>query len=630
MLSREFTEVSDFCRWDCISINNNPVDEALFKKIENHYTELSLREGISASPFEILTATAFHIFNEEQVQIGVVEVGMGGKLDATNILNNQAVSVISKIAKDHQSFLGNTLGEIALHKAGILRPDVPYIINPRNEHNVHVTIDDYASEIGAGPRLDFNPPELKKTLFTKQNWLNFSDKLGQSQRDNATLAAIAAKTAVESMHHLEFRPFDIASIMWRSRLLANPGRLESIHVPPIFGGPYRLGYDNRGPMILVDGAHNPDAAKVLHDHIQNDQRRKKIYSDKRLPRYGWPVTWVLAMTEGKDAHGYLGILLRPGDNVVTTTFGPVDGMPWVKPMDPNELLEIAKSVEPGITGLAIPEDGALRALCAAKHLTEGRHPIVLTGSLYLVGDFHREFRSRRSNDYWKEPQFKEDREMFSNMLEDEKIRVNQLLSGHQPDLFSQPPNKNIRKDEKKNEVREKQQSEREKRRNIQEEIEALDRELKRLGDEERRVAQGQPSNPSDNTPSPSNNASAIEAALPTPTKPNNEATSAQKTLASPPSPRYSPNSSPARKSHTPSTKQPPKKTATAISPEPTKEPTKEPTEPPTEAPQAQPVPWLFSSLEPNKKVVPLTKLIWHDKKTPVGYFKVTKGGKKKY
>ena len=152
--------LSNIGRWDCISIGNKPVEEALFRKIEKHYIDLNIKKGIKASNFEILTATAFHIFNEEQVQVGVVEVGMGGKLDATNILNNQVISVISKIARDHESFLGSTLQEIAHHKAGILRPHVPYLINPKNEKNVVSVINEYADEIAAGPRLEYDPPHL--------------------------------------------------------------------------------------------------------------------------------------------------------------------------------------------------------------------------------------------------------------------------------------------------------------------------------------------------------------------------------------------------------------------------------------------------------------------------------------
>jgi folylpolyglutamate synthase len=455
--------------------------------VEKHYTELSLREGISASPFEILTATAFHIFNEERVQVGVVEVGMGGKLDATNILNNQAISVISKIARDHQNFLGDTLEEIALHKAGILRPDVPYILNPRNERNVEHVIDEYAKEIGAGPRLSCDSPDLNKSLFSKQHWQRFSEPLRPFPRDNPVLAIIAVKTAMESMG-FEFRPTSIGQILWNSRMRANPGRLELITVQPVFGDPYKEGGDKKGRSILLDGAHNPDAATVLNDYVQNIQRQSKSFGKTEVPRHGWPVTWVLAMTEGKDAHQYLERLLRPGDNVITTTFGPVDGMPWVKPMDPKRLLDIAESVQPSITGLAMPKDGVLRALCAAKYLTEEEQPIVLTGSLYLVGDFHRELRPRSSKGYWSEPEFEDDRNIFQDMLEEEKHRVNQRLSIHDPDPSGLHRNRDNRKAERDKEW-EKQKSEREKQRAIQEEIQTLDQEMERLTEEERRIVQ---------------------------------------------------------------------------------------------------------------------------------------------
>jgi hypothetical protein len=152
-----------------------------------------------------------------------------------------------------------------------------------------------------------------------------------------------------------------------------PGRQQTLSVPIVFG---RLG---KRKEILVDGAHNPDAAESLNAYVSQKLRRK--------PRD--PVTWVLAMTEGKDPRQVLEKLLRPGDNVVTTDFGPVDGMPWVKSMDPNALLSIALEVCPGITALAVPKRGAYRALCTAKYLSKHAH-IVLTGSLYLVGDFFRE------------------------------------------------------------------------------------------------------------------------------------------------------------------------------------------------------------------------------------------------
>jgi folylpolyglutamate synthase/dihydrofolate synthase len=460
------------------------VEEALFRKIEKHYQDLSIREGISASNFEILTATAFHIFNEAQVKIGIVEVGMGGTLDATNVLNNQAVSVISKIARDHQGFLGNTLEEIALHKAGILRPDVPYLINPNNEGNVQDIIDEYARSIGAGPRLEYDPPGFSKMLFQNGD----RPPNPTAQRENVMLAARSTMAAMESLGR-EMKPFVMSHILHGSKHFAYPGRLDMVRVPPVFGEPSTNSSRAKGRHILVDGAHNPDAAQLLHEHVGRTLRRREIPGVK-IPSRGWPITWVLAMTEGKDAKKYLTRLLKRGDNVITTTFGPVDGMPWVKPMDPRRLLDIATSVDRGITGLVVAEDGPLRALCAAKHLRSFEGPIVLTGSLYLAGDFYRDLQANYGSGYWENAEFEETRKKFTAMLEEEKHRVNQLLSFNtKDDPFVEVLAPSVGKVEERDESK-RQRENREKRRAVQEEIEALDREMELLTAEEQRLKKG--------------------------------------------------------------------------------------------------------------------------------------------
>jgi folylpolyglutamate synthase/dihydrofolate synthase len=364
----------------------------------------------------VLTATAFHIFNEEQVQFGVVEVGMGGKLDSTNILNNQVVSVISKIARDHQGFLGNTLEEIAEHKAGILRPNVPFVVNPTNDQSVQHVIDQYATGLRAGPRLS-GDVELKD-MYASPEWKHLVGSMQPFQRDNATLAIIAVLEALKS---LKMQPDAIElakSLATESR--PNPGRLQYLTVPPVFG-------DKTGPgrEILVDGAHNPDAAEALDGFVCQNERLKQVHGVQSPTRS--PVTWVLAMTEGKDAHQYLQTILWPGDNVVTTTFDPVDSMPWVKPMDAQELLEVARSVQPQITGTHVPEAGALRALCTAKYLAGNDAPIVLTGSLYLVGHFHRELRSRSTPEWWTDESTASDRALFREIQREEEQRVNQSI-----------------------------------------------------------------------------------------------------------------------------------------------------------------------------------------------------------
>lgn len=371
-------------RWDCININNEPVSEQDFLRVENHFVRMNEREQINASEFELLTATAFTLFNEKQVDVGIIEVGMGGKLDATNILNNQIVSVISKIAHDHQAFLGDTLDEIALHKAGILRPEIPYLVNPMNDHRVQEVVDRYANEIGAGPRILTDSQELIDTVFKSKAFRKFADELLPFQRDNAVLAFLAYIQVLKSSNlNADLRrAVNMLAKLKNKKTL--PGRQELMRVPLVFG---QIGKQR----VLIDGAHNEDAADALKDFVHG-----KIRLGTLPPRKQSPIVWVIAMTEGRDPCTVLQRLLRPGDGVIATSFGPVDGMPWIKSMSSEILLNAAQEVCPGIVGLAVPERGAYRALCAAKYLSQHISPrtrFVLTGSLYFVGDFFREHRA---------------------------------------------------------------------------------------------------------------------------------------------------------------------------------------------------------------------------------------------
>jgi folylpolyglutamate synthase len=462
-------------RWDCISINGKTIGEHKFRTVEKHFLEINAKHQIGASPFEILTATAFTIFNDARVEVGVVEVGMGGKLDTTNILNNQAVSVISKIARDHEGFLGNSLAEIAGHKAGILRPNVPYIVNAENEANVQMVIQDYAREIGAGPRLSTSDFQLTERLYDTTKWQRVTATMAPFQSENLKLAVVAV---MQTLHSIDQNPKhglrDIAKTLLANLKNRHHGRQEFVHVTPVFKNA-----TERRNHVLVDGAHNPDAAVALDGFVRDTLRYGQSPARER-PASGWPVTWVLAMTEGKDAHRYLATLLKPGDKVVTTTFGPVDGMPWVKPMDPKKLLEICKSVEPRITGVHVPVIGALRAICTAKYISDqgaAWSPIVLTGSLYLVGDLHRELRPRSAKTWWTDTDeaTTADRESFLKIQAEERERVGAILGSESGSGEGA--------------VGEHEEPEIKEQRKLQEELDALNREVQGLEIEEKRLAQ---------------------------------------------------------------------------------------------------------------------------------------------
>lgn len=126
---------------DCIAIRQRSLSEEAYSRLAQHVQELSDAHKIGASSFELLTATALAAFEEAQLDAVVVEVGMGGRLDATNAIPDERilVSVITAIDLDHQAFLGSTIREIATEKAGIIRPNTIVVLGeqaPENDKEV--------------------------------------------------------------------------------------------------------------------------------------------------------------------------------------------------------------------------------------------------------------------------------------------------------------------------------------------------------------------------------------------------------------------------------------------------------------------------------------------------------------
>jgi folylpolyglutamate synthase len=152
-----------------------------------------------------------------------------------------------------------------------------------------------------------------------------------------------------------------------------PGRLENINLQPLI---------ERTEPVLLDGAHNPQSAAVLGRYI-----------DRKLRPTSEKVTWVIAASSGKDLAGVFCSIIRPGDNVATAEFGPVDGMPWVTPTNATELASTVRSISE--IGLVESFEGdLLPPIQWASKIAQGG-PIVIAGSLYLVSDVHRLLRDAR-------------------------------------------------------------------------------------------------------------------------------------------------------------------------------------------------------------------------------------------
>lgn len=350
-------------RWDCITINEKTVDESIFRKAEAEVKARDTREGVGASEFELLTATAFEIFASEKVTIGVVEVGMGGRLDATNIVEDPLVTVITRIGIDHQAFLGNTLEEIAAEKAGIMKPGVPCVIDGTNVAVLKV-FEKTAVVVEAGPIIQISPSTRRGD---DEIWEAFQmSEFEPHQQVNLHLAYEAVKQALLRVHS----PIKPSQLLPAIKKASWPGRLQKLSIRRITG---------RTEDVLLDGAHNLQSAEVLALYVNGKLRQKTL-----------PVTWIVAMSKGKDSDRILQFLVQPGDTVVAVEFSPVDGMPWVQPAAAKDILDSAHSLGALACRLENPaniED----ALQQASAIARGG-PLIIAGSLYLVSDILRLMR----------------------------------------------------------------------------------------------------------------------------------------------------------------------------------------------------------------------------------------------
>ena len=248
-------------------IQGKPISKAqvarLMTEVSVHADAMS-EEGFShPTPFEIETAMAFLLFAEKNCDFVVLETGMGGMLDATNVVKNTLVAVINTIAMDHSAYLGDTLEKIATHKAGIIKEDCVVVSSEQNLEVKNV-INKIAEEKKAkkvvfvdSTQIKKTKFDLKKTIFTYRNWNNIEiSLLGTYQVKNAALALEVLEVLKEL--GIKLKDAKIREAMYKA---VWPARFQIVDKKPYF---------------LVDGAHNPQAAQELRDSIQFYFTNRKI------------------------------------------------------------------------------------------------------------------------------------------------------------------------------------------------------------------------------------------------------------------------------------------------------------------------------------------------------------------
>lgn len=307
--------------------------------------------------FELLTCLGFIYFKEQKVDIAVLEVGMGGRFDATNVAD-PLVTVITTISPEHQKFLGESLEQIAFEKAGIIKRNIPVICGVE-EGEAFLTIKKRAKELKAPffgvfeKQRRFLPLKSKNGFSfeyrSEKERYDFSPALcGLHQGRNAAMAIVTAEKLSKNWKSLEKAKIiqGIEKCQWE-------GRLEVI---------------SHNPLIILDGAHNEEGAKALRSYV-----RDFISS---------PLILVFAMMRDKKIKKIADILFPLARKIILTRF------PYFRSASPEEIKAKTLRFENRI----LLESNPKKAFHLALQNATPQDSILITGSLFIVGEIKKFFQ----------------------------------------------------------------------------------------------------------------------------------------------------------------------------------------------------------------------------------------------
>lgn len=317
--------------------------------------EIMVSEGYSyPTEFEIVTAMAFYYYNQEKVDFVALEVGLGGRYDATNVIDKPVVSAITSISLDHTGILGDTLGKIAFEKGGIIKEDCPTIVYPQQEEASEVIKNICAEKKSKYIECDFKNIEIKSSNINSQIYnCNINGKelrdleiklIGDHQIKNS----IVALNVIEYLNDIKITNISEENI--RKGLLETkwPGRIEKI---------------SENPMFIIDGAHNEEGAKSLANSID------KYFENKNK-------ILVIGMLEDKDIDSVLDLLIPKFNKVITTTPDNPRAIDANKLKEKIERYNIEVTCKPNIK----------EAVDYALKISNKDDVIISAGSLYMIGN----------------------------------------------------------------------------------------------------------------------------------------------------------------------------------------------------------------------------------------------------
>ena len=317
------------------------------------YAQMQARGMALPTVFEVETAVSFLYFKKKGCDLVMLEVGMGGRLDATNVIRTPVLTMLASISMDHMEFLGDTLAEIAWNKAGIIKPGVP-VVSAHQEQEAAAVIADEAQKLGSSCRF-VEPGQITQAQYALESQSFCYGPFGKvtirlagaQQIENAALA-------LEGVAALRAAGYDIPDAAVQSGMYDTvwKGRFSVVH---------------KRPLVVLDGAHNPDAARRLRDSVQTYFKNQKkyyifgVFSDKEYDK-------IIELTADLAEYIY----------TVETPDNP-------RALPAKDLAEAVRIVNPSVR--ACESIGEAVQLCLEK--AEEQDVVLVFGSLSFLGEAER-------------------------------------------------------------------------------------------------------------------------------------------------------------------------------------------------------------------------------------------------
>jgi dihydrofolate synthase / folylpolyglutamate synthase len=332
--------------WERIRIDDAELEPAAFAAAVTRaaraaeLVDRSLDSGERVTQFELLTAAAYSELAAHQVEVAVIEAGLGGRYDATNVIPSK-VQVLTSVGLEHTRWLGPTITDIAKEKLAVVQEGGTLVLGAGLHPDADAVAESVAPERHL--RLVRAPADPEVAVGAR----------GVFQRRNFALARAAAEAYLGRL--------DVQAVAEAASQVRVPGRLQVVA---------------DDPMVLLDGAHNPEGAQALVDSLP------EVVGDRR------PLIAVISILDDKDAAGMLGMLLPRCDALVLTSSQNPRALP------PPTLLSLASQLD-GPPGEIVPEPR--RAVERARELAGPDGAVLATGSIYLIADLLRPDSTARAS-----------------------------------------------------------------------------------------------------------------------------------------------------------------------------------------------------------------------------------------